>query len=157
MTVAGFALGLPQAQALAVPALPPTRWALSGEGTRLPLSHGSGAVSSMFPQQLTHKSKNGTEPVLQGAAPPGARLCCAQAAQAPPHGPEPWAPPGQSLRALGRQGDSGLTGAAWVPGTQAGGSQAPAHGDSGCHRSHLWSGGLCVSDCIWGLYLAGGK
>lgn len=25
----------------------------------------------MFPQQPTHKSKNGTEPVLQGAAPPG--------------------------------------------------------------------------------------
>lgn len=52
----------------------------------------------MFPQQPTHKSKNGTEPVLQGAAPPGACLCCARAAQAPPHGPEPWAPPGQSLR-----------------------------------------------------------
>lgn len=152
MTVAGFALGLPQAQALAVPALPPTRWALSGEGTRLPLSHGSGAVSSMFPQQPTHKSK--TE----------LNRCC----RARPHPAPASAAPGRPRRLLtalsrGPLQDSpfvpwaGLTGAAWVPGTQAGGSQAPAHGDSGCHRSHLWSGGLCVSDCIWGLYLAGGK
>lgn len=91
--------------------------------------------------------------MLQGAAPPGARLCCARVAQVPPHGSEPWAPPGQSLRALGRQGDSGLTGVAWVPGTQAGAARLQPTGAAAvighiCGRAAF----VCLiasGDCIW--------
>lgn len=89
--MAGFALGLPQAQALAVPALPPTRWALSGEGTR---RRGRGRASrSLADQALSAACSHSSPPTS-----PKTELnrCC----RARPHPAPASAAPGRPRRLL---------------------------------------------------------